>query len=423
LVLLDGLDEVWSDARSEVAQEISRLANGLAEAKVIVTSRTGEYTVPLEGFVALQLCPLSREQIREIALKWLDEPDPFIAALERLPYRDIADRPLLLTQLLLLFRRYGFLPEQPAHVYKRVIRILLEDWDAQRQVVRHSKYAGFDPDRKSEFLAAIAFHLTYTVARSQFSEDELVDAYRRVFQVFNLPAADAVQVAREVEAHTGIIVSTGHDTYEFSHLSIQEYLCASYLVRSASPALIRRALNGHTAPVAVAVALSSQPSEWLARMIMSPEHHSWLERAGVLPFLSRLLIERPFFETYEPLGWAAMYMVFRLCRSQGRIPDTALQFLQMPGVRRSIAEALRWFTVTGVQEIGPIVWLKQRENLADSYDIPRPNDGAVPRTLLEDIAAEQPGSRVWIRVGGRSREVRVAVLLAADAPFCAEFED
>jgi hypothetical protein len=95
LILLDGLDEVWSDARAEIAQELSRLANGLADAKVIVTSRTGDYTVPLEGFVALQLCPLTTNQIREIALKWLADPAPFIAALERLPYRDIADRPLL----------------------------------------------------------------------------------------------------------------------------------------------------------------------------------------------------------------------------------------------------------------------------------------------------------------------------------------
>jgi hypothetical protein len=308
-------------------------------------------------------------------------------------------------------------------VYKRVIRILLEDWDAQRQIVRSSKYAGFDPDRKSEFLAAIAFHLTYTVARSHFSEEELIGAYRRVHEVFNLPIANAVQVVREIEAHTGIIVSTGHDTYEFSHLSIQEYLCASFLVRSASPALIRRALTGHTAPVAVAVALSSQPSEWLARLIMNPEHHSWLERAGVLPFLSRLLIERPFFEVYEPLGWAAMYMCYRLCRNQGQIPETAVRFVQMPGVKRSIADSLRWYTIGAVQELGPIVWLKRRDNLVETYDIPRPNDAAVPRAVLEEIGAEHPDTRVWIQIAGRPRETSLGLMLRGTVPAASEAND
>jgi hypothetical protein len=321
VILLDGLDEVWSDTRPAVAGEVARLVRAVAGAKVIVTSRTGEYGAPVEGATILQLCPLTRDQVHEIALKWLPDPTQFVQALERLPYRDIADRPLLLTQLLLLYKRYGFLPEQPAHVYKRVIRVLLEDWDAQRNIVRKSKYSDFDPDRKSEFLSAIAYFLTYTLTKSQFDEDALVRAYERVYEVFNLPPTDARQVAREIEAHTGIIVESGHETFEFSHLSIQEYLCANYIVRSGSPALVRRALSGHMAPLAIAVALSSQPSEWLTRLVLNPQDHAWLNVKSVVPFLSRLAIERPFFEAYEPLGWAAMFVFYRLYKEDGRLPE------------------------------------------------------------------------------------------------------
>ena len=93
-------------------------------------------TLPLEGFTAVEVAPLSATQVRDIASRWLPQPEEFLEALAALPYRDVADRPLLLRQLLLLYKRYGFLPEQPAQVYKRVIRLLLEEWDAQRHVVR-----------------------------------------------------------------------------------------------------------------------------------------------------------------------------------------------------------------------------------------------------------------------------------------------
>lgn len=411
VIFLDGLDEVWSEARTEVSQEISQLARGISGSKIIVSSRTGDYTFSLENFTVLQLCPLRPDQIREIALKWLKDPSNFIVALEALPYRDIADRPLLLTQLLLLYSRYGFLPEQPAQVYKRVIRILLEEWDAQRNVRRQSKYAGFDPDRKTEFLAAIAFHITYTHGRSQFDEDELVAAYGRIHQVFNLPWGDARQVARELEAHTGIIVEAGRGIYEFSHLSIQEYLSASYLVRSASPALIRRALAGHPAPVAIAVALSSQPAEWLARLILNPDHQAWVDQGVAKSFLSRLLIERPFFEAFEPLGWASMHLFSRFSRAEGKVPDVALHFGRMPGVKRSIAEALRWYVVTSGDSVkGSDITLRRREGLTESYDVGRPNDAVLPRLLLQEIVSEWPDAEIWLSRGGKEKRSVVRAL-------------
>ena len=401
VVLLDGLDEVWSDARSAVAQEISRLSRSVERSKVIVTSRTGEYTAPIEGVTVLQLCPLTPEQIEDIARRWLPDPTEFVGALEKLPYRDIADRPLLLTQLLLLYRKYGFLPEQPAQVYKRVIRVLLEDWDAHRSVVRKSKYANFDPDRKAEFLSALAYYFTYTLGRSQFTEDDLVKAYRRVHETFNLPTADARQVAREIEAHTGIIVESGHETYEFSHLSIQEYLCANYIIRSGSPAAIRKPMFGGMSPLAIAVALSSQPSEWLTRLVLRPADQAWITGDAIVPLLSRLLIERPYFEVYEPLGWTAMHFFHKLQKSSGTIPAVAVKFGDLDGVRRSIGHALRWYSVvSGIgDESSLTVRLRERHGLADSFGVSRPRDVALPVRLFWKIAEELPNCTVFVQTG------------------------
>lgn len=411
LVLLDGLDEVPLDERRGIAVEIGRLANAVDLAKILVTSRTGE-TNTFEGFETLQLCPLTTEQVSEIACRWLSQPSDFMDALEHLPYRDIADRPLLLTQLLLLFRRYGFLPEQPAQVYKRVIRLLLEEWDAQRHIVRKSRYAEFDTDRKSEFLAAMAFQLTYVAAKSNFSEGELIEAYDRVRDVFNLPSNEGKQVARELEAHTGIFIELAEGRFEFSHLSIQEYLCANFVIRSASPSLIRRAIGENPAPIAVAVALSSQPSEWLARLVLTSQNQAWLERSGVQQFVSRLLVERPYFEEFEPLGWAALHVGTRLYFSAGVVPDVAVAFTRSPGVRRSIVASLRHYFVDGELADGALFSLRRKDDFVGIEDLEAPMSLVISRQTLDSVATDKPDSAIWARKGVGLRRMELHTFLS-----------
>jgi DNA polymerase III delta prime subunit len=395
VVLLDGLDEIWADMRRDTSMEVSRLALNLEGAKVILSSRTGDLTTPLAAFTAVEVSPLSASQVRDIAARWLSQPDEFLEALGTLPYRDVADRPLLLRQLLLLYKRYGFLPEQPAHVYKRVIRLLLEEWDVQRQIIRRSKYAGFDPDRKAEFLAALAYYLTYNLKQKRFDEAQLVQAYSRFCTTFNLPLDDAAEVAREIETHTGIFVESAHEIYEFSHLSIQEYLCADYLVRDGSLRLVRAALALYPAPVAVAIALSSRPADWFARLVLAGPDLRALD-VSIESFLSRLIIERPFFEVYEPLGFA----VLQLCESVsavGDIPEALTRFMSLGGVRESIASALRWYALFDNREQNRVVLrLRPRRGLVDVYEFTAPHRAAVPLTVLQGLGRERPDTEVWL---------------------------
>jgi predicted NACHT family NTPase len=161
LLLLDGLDEVPTEAQLRIRREVSWLALNANESKLIASCRSGDYTAVIEGLDLVEICPLEPQQVAEIAATWLDDPQVFLEQLARVPYRDVVDRPLLLSQLLYLYKRYGYLPEQPAQVYRKVIGLLLQEWDAEREIQRRSKYAGFDPDRKAAFLAALAYYLTF----------------------------------------------------------------------------------------------------------------------------------------------------------------------------------------------------------------------------------------------------------------------
>jgi hypothetical protein len=162
---------------------------------------------------------------------------------------------------------------------------------------------------------------------------------------------------------------------------------------------------GGMSPLAIAVALSSQPSEWLTRLVLRPADTAWITGDAVLPLLSRLLIERPYFEVYEPLGWTAMHLFYKLQRSSGSIPDVAVSFGEIDGVKRSIGHALRWYAV--VSGIGDnsssTVSLRERHGLADSFGISRPIDGVLPVDLFWKIADELPTCRVYVGAAAKKQ--------------------
>ena len=124
LLLLDGLDEVYQPKRGYLEKEIESLAYKLNRSKIILTVRSGDYRSLFEGFDILEICPLTKEQIEEIASKWIGASDEFIKSLKGVPYGGIADRPLFLMQLLIFYRKYAYLPEQPSYVYKRIVNLL-----------------------------------------------------------------------------------------------------------------------------------------------------------------------------------------------------------------------------------------------------------------------------------------------------------
>jgi len=332
----------------------------------------------------MEICPLTRAQILEIAGAWVSEPDGFLTHLSRVPYADVADRPLLLTQLLFIYKQYGYLPEQPNQIYKKVLSLLLQEWDAERRIVRPSRYATFVPERKAAFLSALAYHLTFRVKQKTFSLDDLRRAYVAIREPFALPFEEAQQVATELETHSGIIVAAGSQTYEFSHLSLQEYLCADYLVREPFAEYMTEYMSEYPAPVAVAVSLAAQPSHWFAALFLNRQFPYKPEQ--VHSFLARLLLEMPYFSFSDPFGVAILKLYEQMRYS--RFADTRAlldRITQMPTVLGSIGSALRYFTPEGVS--GRDVRLKVSRQLDSSRGFATPDKAAIPVEILLQLAA------------------------------------
>ena len=390
LLLIDGLDELPFEMQEGVYAELQALSYRLTSSKMIVTSRSGDFTRHLDGFDVLELVPLSPTQQETIARKWLKNADEFLYALQMLPYADTANRPLLLAQLMVLFERDGTLPEQPSRVYRRLVTLLLDEWNTKQGVKRTSKYSGFDAERKRDFLSALAYELTYVIRRREFSAAELTRAYQAIRQMFNLPKSEAADVVRELETHTGLLQTTeGDENFEFSHLSLQEYLCAEYLVRTSVPRVSRPYIREYVAPVAVAVALAGDPSEWLAAVLLERDNRILWNSEKLESFFQRLVTEQPGLKI-NPLLGVALGATWGRCDTE----DCIGEFAKNPVVLASIREAItsNYVLLPGkapLNEDTLVVAIADDSHNFDSssYHIELPSRISIPYKVLKDVVA------------------------------------
>lgn len=341
MLLIDGLDEVPTESRRLLEKDLVSLATYSQLAKIVVSCRSGDYR-HLEGFTLAEICPLDSEQIQDVVQHWTPKPELFFQALEGNPAADLLDRPLFLAQLLTVFKNSGgSIPEQPSSIYRQTVRLMLQDWDEQRTVARPSMYANFHVDGKMEFLSALSYHLMIDSQQIRFSHAKLKDLYSLLAPQFGLPEGEANKVAKEIEAHTGIIVESG-DEFEFSHLSLQEYLCAYYIVREPVNDKVVRYIHEYPAPVAIAVALSSDPSQWLATIVLRAGVFEGTETIG--SFVRRLGQERPRFTVSADLGFAFVKLMTGAFVRQ--VPPSFFEGVaKIKAVRESVALAMLDYTV------------------------------------------------------------------------------
>ena len=387
IVFLDGLDEVSPDRRDPLEGELSALALGATNCKLVVSCRSGDYTRHMGGFSIAEVCPLEPEDIDKLAHQWLDAPTEFLAGLKDLPFYDLASRPLFLTQLIVFYKRYGYLPDRPSDVYGKMLGLLLEDWDAQRGIHRKSKYAGFTPLKKAEFLAALAYQITYKVKAKVFDRDILVSAYQTLRKAFGLPKHEASDVAQEIETHTGIVVQGSGDRFEFSHLSLQEYLCASYLSRAPLADHFGEYLVQYSAPLAVMVAISSDSSNTLAAVLLAPETYKEIygrNVATLVSFMIRLQQEKPYFVRSTYLGLVLLRLIFY---EDDDLLSAVEVLLKDQEVRLSICDALAHY-VLKVDSPSPQLWRAKRVSYFDpakKYKVEAPDSGLLPTQILESL--------------------------------------
>ncbi|GAB3948452.1 hypothetical protein GCM10028805_22880 [Spirosoma harenae] len=397
LLIFDGFDELPSNnVKLSLIKSIERLSLKLNNTRFILTSRTGEFDITIPNCRTYEIADLNNSQITQFIDNWFDDKRKslkMMQGLENSPFKDTALRPLNLAHLCALFERSGEIPRKPKTVYKKIVNLLIEDWDEQRRIKRQSKFSQFTLDRKFDFLCNLSYYLTAKLVKVFFTTEMLKKCYADICESFQLPPNEVNLVVNELESFTGLFVQSGFDRYEFSHKSLQEYLAGEYLIRSNFILARKHLLIEIPNEVAVAISLASNPSILLASILFNLSNLA-TQTSFLFPFFQRLILEKPDFESSYFLPLSLIYLYDKIKEHNGGNLEEAKEMIfscaPKDVMRKSFMKLKEMY---GVEEVIDIDKTKVKivGNMIVSYDleelnVPAPYNAHI---IMDDFIKKQ----------------------------------
>jgi len=241
LILLDGLDEVPTVNTNEVISKIQNFVDRYDKNRFIVSCRTAAYRNNFQRFTDVKIADFDDTQIEQFIGNWFQSEGDKQAGtaqkcwelLQKPEYaaaKELAHTPLLLTFLCLNYDRSQNFPNNRSVLYKKALRILLEEWGAEKRILRDEIYQGLSTELEESLLSEIAY-TGFETDKLFFSQREVVEEIK-TFLAGNLNAPkhlDGEAVLKAIAVQQGILVERAEDVFSFSHLTLQEYLTAQYI--------------------------------------------------------------------------------------------------------------------------------------------------------------------------------------------------
>lgn len=234
LLLLDALDEVVAEvAYRRIANEINRFAVTYHQNQIIVTSRIAGFRGLLQGFLQLEVQEFNEKQVGLFIRNWFadSQPDEQKARVDGLlrslgrsaRMRLLAANPLLLSIIALLYERRFTLPERRVELYEECIQVLLEKREIEKGL---DIKARFPAEKKRGALQSIAAQFHEKGVRI-FTKEDLLTALSEALPNLGYPATRSSEFLQEVMERSGLLRQKSRTSYDFAHLTFQEFFTAS----------------------------------------------------------------------------------------------------------------------------------------------------------------------------------------------------
>lgn len=250
LVLFDGLDEVRveNEQRDQLITAVEDFGREFRDSQVFITCRLAVTDYHFDGFRYVEMADFDQKQMHTFVFRWFQhdmaQRDACWQALQtdhNKTLRELAQVPLLLSLLCLTYEKRNEFPQERDEIYKEATDALLNDWDASRRIKRgrefvreNAVYENLTLKNKQKLLAHVAAQ-TFADGQYFIEEDKLagiIEAFLRGVPGLEMLEPDGVEVLRVMEAQHGIFVERAQAIHSFSHLTLQEYYAARYIVEN-----------------------------------------------------------------------------------------------------------------------------------------------------------------------------------------------
>ena len=241
LILLDGLDEVPTANQDKVIGQIQNFVDQHDKNRFICSCRTAVYRHNFKRFNDVVMADFDDTQIQSFIYNWFQSDLDYktgtaercwelLQKEENKAAKELAQTPLLLTFLCLVYNRSQDLPKNRAVLYKDAQNILLKEWAAEKRVRQDVLYQDFSIELEQIMLSELAY-TGFEADRLFFSGREVIEQIK-TFLARNLNAPrhlDGEKILDMIAMQQGVLVERATDVYSFSHLTLQEYLTAQYI--------------------------------------------------------------------------------------------------------------------------------------------------------------------------------------------------
>lgn len=248
LLLIDGLDEISQEKnRICLVNQLRTFVATYPNAHLVVTSREAGFRAVASTLASYcqqyTIDGMDEDAIRLLSLKWhqaiLGETEQAQVEADKVcniiltdaRIGALATNPLLLTTLLFVKRWVGYLPTKKCQLYEEMIKLLLVTWNA----AGHDR---LEMDETEPQLAFVAYEMTKKGSQKIIRDDlqkNIVKARKELPELLGYTTVTPARFIDQVEERSSLLIQTGLEenesgqfvpTYEFSHLSFQEYLTA-----------------------------------------------------------------------------------------------------------------------------------------------------------------------------------------------------
>ena len=226
-LLLDGFDELATkESQEKIAEQIQGFIENYYKNQIVVTSRVAGYHDELKGFTKLELMEFDDRQIEQFISNWFGKTNPekaksmSYAIKQNEQIKALARNPLMIAIIAIIYEEDRKLPQKRAALYNRCVEVLLSRWDVQRRIKNI-----YPSDKKEFILRKLAFY-AHSENKRILSEKEVIGLIRKYLAQARLKEEDIKPFIDEIWKRSYLLRQISMDSYDFLHLSFQEYFTA-----------------------------------------------------------------------------------------------------------------------------------------------------------------------------------------------------